>query len=99
MSAIPEVVADPTDDGTLKSNIEQPTTRDHFEAANCPDFRPTILLLLEQQLRWAGNPYNNYDSYDPTDPSAEVRTSAGRQYSYQHKDIYRSHTRSTAGMQ
>ena len=39
MSPIPEVVADPTDDGTLRPNIEpEPTTGDHFEPLFCPEF-------------------------------------------------------------
>jgi hypothetical protein len=34
-----DVVPDPTDEGTLRPNIEpEPTTGDHFEPFFCPEF-------------------------------------------------------------
>jgi hypothetical protein len=48
MSGIPDVVADPTDDGTLRPNIEpEPTTGDHFEPLFCPEFEQCTNLPPE----------------------------------------------------
>jgi hypothetical protein len=45
MSAIPDVVPDPTDPGTVQPNIEpEPTTGDHFEPLFCSDFEHQINL-------------------------------------------------------
>jgi Transposase IS4 len=45
MRPIPEVVPDPTDDGTLRPNIEpDPTTGDHFEPLKYPKFDPAVTL-------------------------------------------------------
>ena len=45
MSAIPEVVADPTASETLSTNIEPEfTTGDHFEPLFCLDFEHQINL-------------------------------------------------------
>jgi hypothetical protein len=45
MPLIPDVVADPTDTGTLRPDIlPEPTTSDHFEPLFCPDFPYSITL-------------------------------------------------------
>jgi hypothetical protein len=41
MSAIPGAVADPTDNGTLRPNIEpEPAAGNHFRPLFCPEFPP-----------------------------------------------------------
>jgi hypothetical protein len=46
MNAIPDTVADTTDDGTLRPNIEpESTTGDRFEPLFCPEFSPIKMLL------------------------------------------------------
>ncbi len=65
MSPIPEVVADPTDDGALRPNIEpEPTTGDHFEPLFCREFPHSQTLPPDVE---SDNPFSIWSLFFTTE--------------------------------